>query len=67
VSKSRDEGGLMCLYCGEKISVDEFNANGGYCDQCRDGKYDETVGDAIKSDPEWKTHHDVRRYNHLRH
>ena len=66
MSKSREKGELMCLYCGVQISVEEFNGNGGYCDGCRDGRNDNIVGDAIKSDKEWPTHHDVRNYTHLR-
>ena len=46
---SRSIGILKCSMCQIKVSVDEFNANNGYCDECREGKNDDTVLDYVKS------------------
>jgi hypothetical protein len=34
---------MACSACTKGISLDEFNANGGYCDECRDDRGNSVV------------------------
>jgi transcription initiation factor IIE alpha subunit len=43
LKKSRAKGNLACSCCTKRISADEFNANGGYCDECRDDRGNSVV------------------------